>query len=361
MINVRDLGAVGDGATDDTAAFNAALSQGTHVYIPSGRYIINSPLQTLDYTNSQSAEGDNNRVTISGDGLANTTIEYRGDWACFKAVGGTAGTGNFTGLCIRDLQLSGGGESNSRGIYAALSPYLCLERVYIRGFGIGLETYNCDFVQIDKCLIRHNSAGIYSAPWYPNPPTGYETRPNNWSIRDTSISINSRYGIWLIDGSSALIDGCDIANNGMSTSGERWGIRFNGGCPEGGGHTVSNSYIESNCGVADIWYQSMAAGEVYAGVHNLRGNSFNRSTAFGYDHAKCNVLVQFLAGAEQKLVATGNSFKCYSVYLSEPPHGNYTILFDATNGCEPALGTNFVAFANHQQIAPGDYGFSDRF
>jgi len=47
-INVRDLGAVGDGKTDDTQAFLAAVTRGKetqrHVYVPRGRYVISQPI-----------------------------------------------------------------------------------------------------------------------------------------------------------------------------------------------------------------------------------------------------------------------------------------------------------------------------
>jgi hypothetical protein len=44
MINVKDYGAVGNGLVDDSAAIQAALSSGQHVYIPTGYYLINSAL-----------------------------------------------------------------------------------------------------------------------------------------------------------------------------------------------------------------------------------------------------------------------------------------------------------------------------
>lgn len=39
-INVKDFGAVGDGTTDDTAAFQAAADEGGKIYVPKGIYII---------------------------------------------------------------------------------------------------------------------------------------------------------------------------------------------------------------------------------------------------------------------------------------------------------------------------------
>lgn len=42
MVNVKDFGAIGDGTTDDTAAFNAAIATGEDVYLPSGVYAVTS-------------------------------------------------------------------------------------------------------------------------------------------------------------------------------------------------------------------------------------------------------------------------------------------------------------------------------
>jgi hypothetical protein len=51
-INVRELGAVGDGQADDTQAFLDALARGRaesrHVYVPRGRYRLSAPLELTD-------------------------------------------------------------------------------------------------------------------------------------------------------------------------------------------------------------------------------------------------------------------------------------------------------------------------
>lgn len=44
VVSVRDFGAVGDGATDDTSAFTAALATGKSVFVPAGTYKITSSL-----------------------------------------------------------------------------------------------------------------------------------------------------------------------------------------------------------------------------------------------------------------------------------------------------------------------------
>tara|TARA_R110000868_G_scaffold74430_2_gene215280 strand:+ start:1418 stop:3490 length:2073 start_codon:yes stop_codon:yes gene_type:complete len=46
MVSVKDFGAKGDGSTDDTAAFRAAIQTNKPVFVPFGTYCINSPVIT---------------------------------------------------------------------------------------------------------------------------------------------------------------------------------------------------------------------------------------------------------------------------------------------------------------------------
>lgn len=52
VVSVKDFGAIGDGAIDDTASFQAAFAQAAvtsaSLHIPAGRYVINSPLYIAD-------------------------------------------------------------------------------------------------------------------------------------------------------------------------------------------------------------------------------------------------------------------------------------------------------------------------
>ncbi|KAF3902585.1 hypothetical protein ABW21_db0207765 [Orbilia brochopaga] len=78
--NVRDFGAVGDGATDDTAAINKAISSGNRcgqdcgssttapalVYFPAGTYLVSSPI--ISYYNTQLVGNAVNRPVIRAAG-----------------------------------------------------------------------------------------------------------------------------------------------------------------------------------------------------------------------------------------------------------------------------------------------------
>jgi hypothetical protein len=66
MINVKtDLGAVGDGVTDDSASFNAAAAASGAVYVPEGKYHLPSG---VTFTSKS--------VFLTGDGCGNTELRF---------------------------------------------------------------------------------------------------------------------------------------------------------------------------------------------------------------------------------------------------------------------------------------------
>lgn len=68
ILNVRDFGATGDGETDDTAAFAAALATGSPVYVPPGDYVIASLVSVDDLPVRMFGRGA--RLVSGADALA---------------------------------------------------------------------------------------------------------------------------------------------------------------------------------------------------------------------------------------------------------------------------------------------------
>lgn len=77
--NVRDFGAKGDGATDDTVAIQntvtAALVNGGQIRIPAGNYLVSA---TINCTTNGSLLTTPGRFSIEGDGPGVTRIRYNG-------------------------------------------------------------------------------------------------------------------------------------------------------------------------------------------------------------------------------------------------------------------------------------------
>ena len=63
FVSVKDFGAVGDGLTDDTSAFQSAINTGRRIIVPKGVYILSQSLNII--TNGQQ---------IHGEGITSTTI-----------------------------------------------------------------------------------------------------------------------------------------------------------------------------------------------------------------------------------------------------------------------------------------------
>ena len=126
VCNVRDYGALGNGVTDDTAAFTAALatviSEGT-IYVPTGTYIVSSTVVIPA------------NVTTRGEGLA-TTIKL-------KAASNTDVISLAAGSALISLvvdQNRDGSQTSGSGVCIA-GANVTIERVTIRNCkDIGIYT-----------------------------------------------------------------------------------------------------------------------------------------------------------------------------------------------------------------------------
>lgn len=96
-VNVRSVGAVGDGTADDTSAIQSAITNNNVIYFPAGHYKISSAI-TL------------HGVTIIGDGAATTIIEQTN-----TSADGFTGS-NVAYLRISGIQLLGPGSGTGSAI-----------------------------------------------------------------------------------------------------------------------------------------------------------------------------------------------------------------------------------------------------
>lgn len=90
IVSVKDFGAIGDGLTDDTLAFQNALTHHNSVFVPSGVYILSGPL-TLRNGQSLIGAGDSSELRTS---LPIVLIRFAGSYArlsALKLFGGQTG------------------------------------------------------------------------------------------------------------------------------------------------------------------------------------------------------------------------------------------------------------------------------
>jgi hypothetical protein len=169
VVNVLDYGAVGDGTTDDTAAFQAALATGKAVYAPKNTYVLSGALQMQA---GQTMFGDGHQLTLF---TCKTTI-FTGVFVNMTAncrlaklqlasnqplPASTAGTG------VRAWNPAG--EYNFTG-------YIDLDDVNIVGFNYGIDINNIYFFRYCVGQLQKNSYGINIAPSYSaSQDSGYVT------------------------------------------------------------------------------------------------------------------------------------------------------------------------------------------
>jgi hypothetical protein len=166
LANVRDPtfagGAKGDGTTDDTEAFTAALASSNQVYVPPGRYVI---------TKSSRRQFNNivfDETRIFGDGQASVIV----NGFDYSAVAGQAKAGDeyynaFQATGISGITL----ENLAFERTCALSAFLCsdvvIKNIYINGFhdgtmqDKGVYFYNCARVTVSRSAFRNTNFSVY--------------------------------------------------------------------------------------------------------------------------------------------------------------------------------------------------------
>ena len=118
VVNVRDYGAIGDGVTDDSAAFTAAVAVGTAVYVPAGTYL----------TGSFNLDG----IVLFGEGTVKWKTSATQNWITLT-----------NGGSLKDLSFDGNAANQSHagptGINVLTSPSTAIQ--------------GCDFSNFRKYII----------------------------------------------------------------------------------------------------------------------------------------------------------------------------------------------------------------
>lgn len=164
-INVKDVGAKGDGKHDDTQAIIDAIwsleEYGGTIYIPAGRYIL-----------SRGVYIEINKVTVVGDGMGATVLQLR-DNVEEPVLGLLRTRPNFsnTSIMVRDLTLDGNRKNQppdmeeQYGYFAGFLAYspesdydIACYRLEVKNFaGYGFDPHeHVNRLHLVNCVSHHN-------------------------------------------------------------------------------------------------------------------------------------------------------------------------------------------------------------
>lgn len=163
-INVKNFGAVGDGATNDTAAINAAIATMTNystLYFPAGKYLV-----TLGGITAFTSLSN---ITILGDGWSSQLYST----ATAPASGFLVIAASCDNVTIRDFALLGSATSRVSGGHGLIvySNHTRVSGLFISGtsdFGMYIGSGGALYareIRVDNCLSDHTQGdGFHFGP-----------------------------------------------------------------------------------------------------------------------------------------------------------------------------------------------------
>lgn len=306
-VSVKDFGAAGDGATDDTAAIQAAIEASSLVFFPEGTYKVTEAL-TL---------GDN----IELIGTSGTIIDYTGTGNLIENA--TPGTRVYSWR-VHELFIQ-----TSTGNTAFLMDSVSTSEFFnvtVVGFDRGFDLYSPTsghsvYNRFYNCRVEGGDINYLMRGTSTNANTFYACRSGGFS----SI------GFYVNNSNDNTIDACQIENNtgagvefsasaaGLTTGNRVQNSRFEGAMTYG---VNLGSYTSSNILIGNAFVTS-----VLTNVRDDCGGAYTRIDA--YD-ARLNAPGYFATGSSD--VVTGNRVSADGVVFAGQKAGATTFDIQTLNG-----------------------------
>jgi uncharacterized repeat protein (TIGR02543 family) len=275
VLDVKSIGAKGDGVTDDTAALQSAVEQvagtGGTVFVPDGTYIINpiTHLNLKSNMNLSMASGavlkakpvsSDSYAVVNLNGISNVTITggtIQGERDQHSGTTGQWGHG-FTILGSDHVTITGTTSKNcwGDGFYVGANgttPCSVIRMTNVLADNNrrqGMSIIHANDMIIDHCTFKNTGGQA--------PEAGIDIEPNenntvsNVTIQNSTISNNGRTGITLYKNHNAkwvnsfvtdiTITGCIIDNNVSANLGSMSGILIDGPTA----YTITNNFVRNN-------------------------------------------------------------------------------------------------------------------
>jgi hypothetical protein len=169
-VSVKDFGAVGDGVTDDTLAFQSAFDLAGSIYIPEGEYVLSDKLTVTDKA-----------FTLRGSGRRTSRLKWTNADGGISIIDGTSGGRNdmprfeLSDFGIHTTQAGGGTAIYLKSNSSIPEPFLTISNIDFVGYDwdtdwwtVGLHVvdgtqcyYNNLYIQGDSTAPQSNTKGIY--------------------------------------------------------------------------------------------------------------------------------------------------------------------------------------------------------
>ena len=326
FFNVMDYGAVGNGVTDDTVAFQAAIAAATAggvIYAPAGTYKITANLN-INWPKLCVLRGDGSKLT--------TLLDYR-----INVDTGGLINYNASGLSSVDTELST--STGGFSLIRMVNPTVVTGQVITTiGSGMGLWVNGVINGVYSDIAVRGYHTSIYL------------TNCRGFALRDV-YATECQYGIYLTSLAGTLGPLASVIENATITDCGVWGVYISGGMVQvtGGKYQrcgtmtttsgaiyfgsdtalmlpqtilVNSGLFEGNRGSADVYIEARINTEFSSAVTNCL---FGRFSNVYYTTNNIYVLNVNIAGLQ--FSANGNGFRGYAPYVA-----NIARLYIVTSG-----------------------------
>lgn len=315
IVSGKSNGALGDNATDDTAALASLTGDyiGRRIRLPFGKYKVTATSGasaiTFDYSGTSGTPADSaTGTTLNGEGVRGTVIvpQVAGMYA-MKIIGGPSGFAPYVYSAWGDFSISvpaGGVLAN--GAYLFDTAFMSLHDITLSQLNIGLKIESCLSSSFDRISFYNCVYGVTASIG-----TGFSgINAMLWS--KCNFQFCTSLGYQGVDRhiqsnfEACNFEGC--GTTGVSISG---GIAVNCDSTYDGrvGGNFNGCYFEANKGGFDLSLYNAGTGYV---TYNIIGCNFNRIGTT--DYVTNNIL------AQGKVIVNliGCSFTGFGGYVNDP-------------------------------------------
>jgi hypothetical protein len=307
--NVKEppFNAVGDGAADDTAALQAAITaaiaatggRGGAVRFPLGNYKVTDKL-VADLTGAAGQFED--CLNLLGLGSPFTRITYAGGAAeaLLEINGDTTYVANH--LRIEGITFFGDLTAGGIGVDITTSAFPHMQDVNFWNFALGLRCDNVEQALFERCNWRWNTKGFEFLP------SVGTTDPNSLTFVESQVGNNTDYGFSIEHANAVVWVGGSIQYNGTTGVAGEYGCKFIDPGTGYGNISFFGTIFEGNGGDADLWVDATTD----ASMTTLVGCSFARANnvAYAVNHIRMSG-----TAAVQRLTLRGNTHRHFNTYV----------------------------------------------